>query len=81
MNESGVKFDLIYIDAAHMYHRVLKDCNAWWPLIKSPGLFCGHDIDNKRSVYKVRKAVEKFCSEKQLEFVVLPGMVWMIKVE
>ena len=56
-------FDLIFIDACHFYESVLADCRAWWPLVKSGGIFCGHDIDgvkDKNGTWGVRRAVELF---------------------
>ena len=36
-------FDFIYIDANHEYDEVVKDLDAWWPKVKSGGLFSGDD--------------------------------------
>lgn len=37
-------FDFIYIDADHRYEFVIKEMHAWYPKLKSNGLFSGHDF-------------------------------------
>ena len=78
ISNSDRTFDLIFIDASHMYKRVLADCIAWWPLLAEGGIFCGHDIDHSIKVYGVRKAIEEFAGKVDRTFHVLPGMVWVI---
>lgn len=39
----GVRFDWVYIDAAHDYESVRDDLQAWWPLVKPGGILAGHD--------------------------------------
>lgn len=79
-------FDFVYIDAGHDYHSVRKDIRAWWPKLKSGGIFAGHDyIDGdwvrqyteKLSVavletltYGVRSAVNEFALEHNYEVLV-----------
>ena len=35
--------DFVFIDAGHLYHEVIADMNAWYPKVKSGGIFSGHD--------------------------------------
>jgi predicted O-methyltransferase YrrM len=35
--------DFVFIDAGHLYHEVTADMNAWYPKVKSGGVFAGHD--------------------------------------
>jgi hypothetical protein len=37
-------FDFVYIDADHTYESVIKEMTAWYPKLKSKGLFAGHDF-------------------------------------
>ena len=38
-------FDIVYIDASHIYPDVVADINAWWPKVKKGGYICGHDCE------------------------------------
>lgn len=67
-NNSKEGFDLIYIDAAHDYASVYADLMAWWPVVKSGGIFAGHDYENKPDdgfwgPIEVRAAVDEWAAK------------------
>lgn len=41
------KFDWIYLDAMHDYDSVMRDMEAWWPKLRSGGLFSGDDYGDQ----------------------------------
>lgn len=41
-------FDVVYIDGNHSREAVEADVAAWWPKLKSGGLFAGHDCYNAK---------------------------------
>jgi hypothetical protein len=63
-------FDYIYIDANHSYMPVYQDLLAWWPKLKSGGLFCGDDYTDVNNPgegkYGVVEAVDQFGDENGL---------------
>lgn len=73
---SGLKADLIYIDASHDYESVYADLYAWYPLIKDGGTFCGDDWHHP----PIKQAVYQFADEQNLKVVVPPkSNMWILK--
>lgn len=62
--KSGIKPDIIYIDAAHDYHAVLNDLNKSHEIIGAHGHVCGDDYGAD-----VRDAVDDFCKSNRLRLV------------
>lgn len=65
-------FDLVYIDADHTYESVKKDLYAWYPKVKSGGIFSGHDyceyyIKQSDTKFGVVQAVDEFINEFSLK--------------
>ncbi len=60
-------FDVIFLDGNHSYEGVKNDLNAWWPKLKSGGLFCGDDYhhasNSDEGRYGVIQAVEEFAEK------------------
>jgi len=52
-----IEFDFIFVDGDHSYEGTLADCEAYYPLLKNGGVFCGHDY---QSLDSVRQAVNDF---------------------
>jgi len=50
-------FDYIYIDGDHSYKGVGEDIEAWYPKIKTGGIFAGHDF----WMTEVQQALKEFC--------------------
>lgn len=64
--------DFVYIDANHDYGPVLADMDAWFPKVKSGGVFCGHDYyDHIKEPYHnlVKSAVDRWMAEHEIAFV------------
>lgn len=68
--------DFVFIDANHTYEEVKKDLAAWWPKVRTNGLFCGHDFN----MDGVNKAVREFASEpnRDIHHISHPVDVWYI---
>ena len=57
-NYEDDSLDFIFIDGSHEYEDVIKDLIAWYPKVKSGGMFCGHDYDIAWP--GVKQAVDEF---------------------
>ncbi len=51
------EFDFIFVDGDHSYDATFADCEAYYPLLKKGGFFCGHDYS---SIEAVKNAVTDF---------------------
>ena len=69
-------FDFVYIDAGHRYEQVLEDMNLWYPKVRSKGILCGHDFNNKCTPDVIR-AVKDFCKLKKLPIYNLGDIDWI----
>jgi predicted O-methyltransferase YrrM len=66
--------DFVFIDAAHDYENVIKDIRAWYPKVKTGGLFAGHDYDP--SWHGVVKAVDEFTNERGYTLSIKSELSW-----
>jgi hypothetical protein len=70
--------DFVYIDANHMSPFIDNDISAWYPKVKSGGIFGGHDYhdyENEIFICNVKTAVDKFIEMFSLRLFVVPGQV------
>jgi hypothetical protein len=57
----------IYLDANHSEEHAYADAVAWWPKLKSGGIFSGHDYaPGNGKGYGVRAAIDRFAKERDL---------------
>ena len=76
-------FDLIYIDANHVYDRVKEDMGAWWPKVRTGGVLSGHDyMENEINGVRfgVIEAVNEFIARHMLDLHVTTDQYpsWMV---
>jgi hypothetical protein len=69
--------DFVYIDGLHDYDGVRADIAAWWPKMKSGGVFGGHDFNV--SWPGVIRAVTEFAVENKLQLHVDFADWWVYK--
>lgn len=60
--------DFVFIDGDHSYKGVMKDLEAWWPVITTKGIFAGHDLISKNPYNGVKKAVDEFTKKLGLTY-------------
>lgn len=71
--------DFAYIDANHSYVHVWQDLQAWWPKVKSGGIFAGHDFRTIRTsldTCEVPKAIYEFGCMVHRPFWFTPCLSW-----
>lgn len=76
---SDNSMDLVFIDADHSYSGVKQDINLWWNKVKSGGYLGGHDYDFPDLPFGVKKAVDEFVAERDLELELDGCWCWFIK--
>ena len=57
--------DFVFIDSSHEYEETLAELKAWYPKVKSGGIFAGHDYPCWPGV---KQAVDEFFVELDEEF-------------
>lgn len=62
-------FDVIYIDASHLYEDVKLDLNNFLPKLKPNGICAGHDYGNE--LFGVTKSVDEFIKENNFQMIIL----------
>lgn len=70
-------FDFVFIDADHSYEAVRDDLNAWWPHVRSGGLFCGHDY-HKDDIPGVTQAVDEWAAATGVQVFANDGNIWSV---
>lgn len=70
--------DLIYLDAVNEFEEVYKNLTLWFPFVKGHGIFCGDDW-NWGGDKPVKRAVELFARENDLEIIVENNWFWRLK--
>ena len=85
LNDLPESLDFSFVDADHSYEGCTRDLHAYWPRVRSGGLFSGHDYytpqqrsEKKLHAEGVGRAVEEFFEEKGLKFSVGAGTVWWV---
>lgn len=70
----GRQFDIVLIDGDHRYEEMMKDIDAWYPLVRCGGVLCGHDYSKDHP--GVSKAVKEVFGERHSVMVKGFGDIW-----
>ncbi len=71
--------DFVYIDANHARPAVLADMDAWWPKLRSGGIFAGHDYYDDTAwphFCEVKTAVNEWMAARAVAFTTTPCSSW-----
>lgn len=74
---AGREFDFVFIDGDHT--RCGDDIAAYWPLVRSGGLLCGHDYGTKmslRGIWDIDHAVNSFVTNTGLKLLRHNNFIW-----
>ena len=72
------ELDFVFIDGLHTYEQVLKDCESYWPKVRSGGIMIGHDYAR---IQGVNKAVNEFAGNLNLTIKNARQDLWYIEKE
>lgn len=75
---SDNSLDYIFLDGDHNYEGIKADLIAWYPKLKSGGLFAGHDYE--QPFPGVIQAVKEFFEEKKVNYTPPPGSPYVWKM-
>jgi len=67
-------FDWIYIDGDHSFEGLYSDLTNYYTKVKKGGLVIGDDYGGKSK--GVKKAVDKFCMERDIDFEYRKKQFW-----
>lgn len=67
--------DLVFLDGSHDYESVYADITAWYPRIANHGILSGDDY-NWGAGRPVKKAVDQYAAEHNLQVKVIEGWFW-----
>lgn len=73
--------DFVHLDGNHGLEHIRADIKAWWPKVKSGGVFSGHDFydrDNDAHKCGVATAVLEFIYENKLTVHITPCTSWWV---
>ncbi len=75
------EFDLVFIDADHIYEGCKRDIEDWYPKVRSGGWLGGHDYGREDEFphYGVTKAVHEFCIKHDLLMSMDADYTWFVK--
>lgn len=69
--------DIAYLDADHRHEAVVRDIEAWWPLVKPGGWIGGHDYG--RFDDGVKRGVDTFAASIGLEVETDDDWTWFVR--
>jgi len=68
--ETGLKLDIMFLDANHSYEAVKKDLKEIWPVLKDGGVLIGHDYRvGETPTNGVRRAVNEMFKKSDIQLI------------
>lgn len=78
--QDDASFDLVFIDADHLYLAVQNDIKLWWPKVKSGGWIGGHDYDHPQwPDWGVKRAADEFAEREGLALETGDDLTWFVR--